>query len=70
MPHAWAVRLTQVMDRPEGPDDTCLMTSDISLAGEYAEHEVEATFEERVIDVASDYETLVAECVSELGLPP
>ena len=46
------------------------MTADISLAGEYAEQEVEATFEERVIDVASDYETLVAECVSELGLPP
>jgi len=46
------------------------MIADISLAGEYAEHEVEATFEERVIDVASDYETLVAECVSELGLPP
>ena len=44
--------------------------SDISLAGEYAEHEVESTFEERVIDVASDYETLVAECVSELDLPP
>jgi hypothetical protein len=36
----------------------------------YTEHEVEATFEERVIDVASDYETLDAECVSGLGLPP
>lgn len=46
------------------------MTADINLAGEHAEYEVEATFEERVIDVASDYETLVAECVSELGLPP
>ena len=46
------------------------MIANISLAGEYGEHEAEATFEERVIDVASDYETLVTECVSELGLPP
>jgi len=46
------------------------MTTDISLAGESAEYEVEATFEERVIDVATDYETMIAECVSELGLPP
>jgi hypothetical protein len=46
------------------------MTADISLAGEFAEDMVEVTFEERVIDVASDYETLVAECVGELGLPP
>ena len=38
--------------------------------GEAAEYEVEATFEERVIDVATDYETMIAECVSELGLPP
>ena len=36
----------------------------------YTELEVEATFEERVIDVASDYETLDAECVSGLGLAP
>ena len=43
------------------------MVADI---GEYAEHEVEATFEERVIEVASDYETLDAECVSGLGLAP
>jgi hypothetical protein len=46
------------------------MTADIRVAGEYADYEVEATFEERVIDVASDYETLDAECVSDLGLPP
>ena len=58
------------MDPPGGIDDIGPMTTDISLAGEYAEHEVEATFEERVIDVASDYETLLAECVSDLGLPP
>ena len=37
---------------------------------EYADQEVEATFEERVIEVASDYETLDAECVSGLGLSP
>ena len=43
------------------------MSADIS---EYAEYEVEATFEDRVIDVASDYETLDAECVSGLGLAP
>jgi hypothetical protein len=43
------------------------MAADI---GEYAEQDVEATFEERVIAVASDYETLDAECVSGLGLPP
>ena len=36
----------------------------------YAEHEAEDTFEARVIDVASDYETLDAECVSGLGLLP
>jgi hypothetical protein len=58
------------MDRCGGPDDSCHMTTDISLAGESAEYEVEATFEERVIDVATDYETMIAECVSELGLPP
>ena len=38
--------------------------------GEYTEHDVEVTFEERVIKVASDYETLDAECVSGLGLSP
>ena len=46
------------------------MATDLSLAGEYSEDVLEATFEERVIDVASDYETLVAECVGDLGLPP
>ena len=43
------------------------MAADID---EYAGQEVEATFEQRVIEVASDYETLDAECVSGLGLPP
>ena len=58
------------MALPGGMDDIGPMPADISLAGEYAEHEVEAPFEERLSDVASDYETLVAECVRDLGLPP
>ena len=58
------------MDPAVGMDDIGPMTADISLAGEYAEHEVEATLQERFIEVASDYEMLAAECVSELGLPP
>ena len=41
------------------------MAADI---GEYAEQDVQATIEERVIAVASDFETLDAECVSGLGL--
>lgn len=45
------------------------MTTEIEETG-FAEHEAEATLEARVIDVASDYETLDAECVSGLGLLP
>ena len=58
------------MDPAVGMYDIGPMIADISLAGEYAEHEVEATLQERFIEVASDYEMLVAESVSDLGLPP
>ena len=57
------------MDRFGCTGDICRMTTDISLADESAGDEVEPTFEERVVDV-SDYETLLAECVVDLGLPP
>lgn len=62
--------MTQIMDRFGCTGDICRMTTDISLADESAGDEVEPTFEERVVDVASDYETLLAECVVDLGLPP
>ena len=58
------------MDRCGDKDDIGRMTTDIDMADEPAEYALETTFEERVADVASDYETLVAECVGGLGLPP
>lgn len=58
------------MDRFGDTYDSGRMQTDVSWAGESAECEVETTFEERVVDFASDYETLVAECVGDLGLPP